>query len=136
MVQRMTTYRDADSQGALTALASPVDGAAEPLESLAALRALADAVAAATPVAVEAARRGERSWAEVGRALGISRQAAWARFAPEAQRAEGDMRTATSPTGETACRRTPLGPGRTPPVERAGRVHWWSVALVASFHRS
>ena len=60
----------------LTDLASKVDAATSPLEVLEALRHLRGAVLAEEAEAVAAARAAGASWGEVGRRLGVSRQAA------------------------------------------------------------
>jgi hypothetical protein len=52
----------------------------QPLESLKPSVANVDAVRALVQTQVEALRKRDVSWAAIGDALGISRQAAWERF--------------------------------------------------------
>jgi ATP-dependent Clp protease ATP-binding subunit ClpX len=56
-------------------------GDADPLEALAVLQLLSESMTDAMLPHVEAARDRGETWAEIGDALGISRQAAWMRFA-------------------------------------------------------
>lgn len=67
-------------QPTLTALAAAVEASLEPLERLAALRALLDSVDVAVRETVAAAREARASWAAVGQALTVSKQAAAKRF--------------------------------------------------------
>lgn len=84
-----------------------------PLERLAELRELSDAVARAVTKTVATARDGGASWAQIGARLGITRQAAQQRFSPRRPGA------GTSDRGDSPVHLTPLRP-------RGG----WSVTTV------
>ena len=53
---------------------------------------------------VQMARERNLSWAEIGQALGVSRQAAWERFAGSKTRKSGTSASALSPAGPTRSR--------------------------------
>lgn len=55
-------------------------GTGEPLAAMAAARELSEALDAALQVAVDRARTADRTWREIGDALGTTRQAAFQRF--------------------------------------------------------
>jgi hypothetical protein len=55
-------------------------GSAEPLEQLRGLRAVDRQLDVWQRQTITRAREGGASWAEIGRALGVSRQAAWALY--------------------------------------------------------
>ena len=74
-------------QPGVTGLARRVDTATDTLELLEALRGLRAAVVAREAEAVVAARSGGASWGEVGRRLGVSRQAAQQRHERQIGRA-------------------------------------------------
>lgn len=77
----MTTTTDIDtSELSLTELAARADAAARPLEKLLALRDLEAALKRTTPVVVAHARDQGATNADVGRHLGVSRQAVAKRF--------------------------------------------------------
>jgi hypothetical protein len=57
------------------------DWEADPLDALCEAGRLGDAVEKMQRDLVRRARAGGRSWAEIGSALGVSKQAAWERFA-------------------------------------------------------
>lgn len=71
---------DAEPQGTLTTLATVVDETADPIARLEGLAMLGSRLDATTMDTVAAARADGRSWAQVGRALAITRQAAQQRF--------------------------------------------------------
>lgn len=86
----MSTNND-DGEHVLTSLARAVEAATGPLEQLAAIRALADAVRTVERDVVAAARRQRASWAEVGAALGVTKQAVQRRFTDKPAPVEGEV---------------------------------------------
>jgi hypothetical protein len=82
----MTTPTDAtsvdDGQGSLTDLALAVETADDVLTRLSLLTALAKLTGAIQRAAVDQAKADGRSWAAIGRQLGVSKQAAARRFGP------------------------------------------------------
>jgi hypothetical protein len=83
-------------------LASRVDAAEDVLDRLERLRELAVEVDTTLKVAVDDARSANASWAEIGRRLGTSKQAAAKRFSARAPSVSGPAHTTeASPTGTT-----------------------------------
>lgn len=85
------TTNGPSGQATLTALAELVEAATGPLERLALLRALMDAVDVAARETVAAARDARATWSEVGKSWQVSKQAAAKRFSqpdPDAVPAE------------------------------------------------
>jgi hypothetical protein len=115
---RLVSTTNDECQWSLTALASAVDAASDPLQRLTALRALTDFAAEQVQDAARTALDSGVSVAAVGRALSITRQAAHKRFVPLDGRAGEPAkrrRTTQSPVwGELR-----IGPGR---GVRAGRI--------------
>lgn len=79
-----TTLDDAGQQS-LTELAHHAETHPDPLVRLDAVRALREALAGVETDAVRAAREASVSWTEVGRRLGVSKQAAAKRFTTPAR---------------------------------------------------
>ena len=77
----MSQSRATDSMLTVT-LTIEDDWESDPLRVVAGIREGMDALEAWQRKAVATARQQGRSWEEVGRACGVSRQAAWERFAP------------------------------------------------------
>lgn len=61
-------------------------GSGEPLEQLRALRVVESQLDAWQRQAIAEARRGGASWSEIGEALGVSKQAAWASYNEDVRR--------------------------------------------------
>lgn len=102
-VSAMTTTMDAAGEPTLTSLAQRVEGTADPLNRLAEIRLLREALAATEADTVRTARESGASWAAIGTGLGVSKQAALKRF--------GERRHADS-----------ADPARTPTEARPGAV--------------
>lgn len=64
-----------------------------PLQTLQSVAGIADDMGAVVTGLVAQARLGNHSWAEIGQALGITRQAAHARYGRHIPRREEDVQT-------------------------------------------
>lgn len=96
----MTTTTDIDmSEPPLTELAARVDVAPSPLDKLQALRDLDTALKRAMPTVVAQARAEGATNADVGRHLGVSRQAVAKRFPRDARASDADGEGRTSEEG-------------------------------------
>lgn len=98
----VTTNADVRQQ-TLTDLAAAVDQADSPLDRLAALRTLRDAVTALEADSVDQARAGNHPWSQVAASLGVSKQAAQRRFTPK-----DDPQTTQEPTERPVRERKPV----------------------------
>lgn len=108
----MTTTTDIDtSELSLTELAARADAAARPLEKLQALRDLETALKRTTPVVVAQARDEGATNADVGRHLGVSRQAVAKRFPRDPEALTTDSESGTLEEGGSS-EPVDQGPGR------------------------